>query len=128
LLTAVPGSSRYFVGGVIAYSNDLKERLLGVSRDTLMMHGAVSEPTVIEMADGARKATGASLAISVSGIAGPDGGTPDKPVGTVFIGVTGDGIREVRKLFWPAAREQVRTLAAFSSLHLVFKILSRTNS
>jgi nicotinamide-nucleotide amidase len=128
LLTAVPGSSRYFVGGVIAYSNDLKERLLGVSHNTLMMHGAVSEPTVIEMADGARRATGARLAISVSGVAGPDGGTPDKPVGTVFIAVTGDGVREVRKLFWPAERELVRTLSAFSSLHLVFKILSRTNS
>jgi nicotinamide-nucleotide amidase len=128
LLTAVPGSSRYFVGGVISYSNDLKERLLGVSRDTLMMHGAVSEPTVIEMADGARKTTGANFAIAVSGVAGPDGGTPEKPVGTVFICVTGDGVREVRKLFWPAEREQVRTLAAFSSLHLIFKILSRTNS
>ena len=61
-------------------------------------------------------------------MAGPDGSTPDKPVGTVFIRVTGDGVREVRKLFWPSDRELVRTLAAFSSLHLVYKILSRTNS
>ena len=128
LVTAVPGSSRYFVGGVIAYSNELKERLLAVSRDTLMMHGAVSEPTVLEMADGARKTTGASFAIAISGVAGPDGGTPDKPVGTVYIAVTGDGVREARKLFWPTDRELIRTMAAFSSLHLLYKILSRTNS
>jgi nicotinamide-nucleotide amidase len=127
LLTAVPGSSRYFVGGIISYSNQLKEQLLGVAHETLMMHGAVSEPTVIEMADGARKVTGANLAVAISGVAGPDGGTPEKPVGTVFICVSGDGIREVRKLFWPTDRELVRTLAAFSSLHLVFQILSRTN-
>lgn len=129
LLTAVPGSSRYFLGGVIAYSNALKEKLLGVQPATLMTHGAVSEATVIEMADGARAATGANFAIAVSGVAGPDGGTEEKPVGTVFIAITsGEGIREVRKLFWPTERDLIRTMAAFSSLHLLFKILSRTNS
>jgi nicotinamide-nucleotide amidase len=130
LVTSVPGSSRWFVGGVISYANELKEKLLGVAHETLMMHGAVSEPCVIEMADGARKATGADYAIAVSGIAGPDGGTAEKPVGTVFIAITaggGDGVRETRKMFWPAERDQVRMLAAFSSLHLLFKIL-RANS
>jgi nicotinamide-nucleotide amidase len=125
LLTAVPGSSRYFVGGAIVYSNELKERMLGVSRETLMMHGAVSEPTAIEMADGARRATGASFAISITGVAGPDGGTPEKPVGTVFLCVTGEGVREVRKMFWPGGREQIRMLAAFNALHLLYKVLTR---
>jgi nicotinamide-nucleotide amidase len=125
LVTAVPGSSRYFVGGVISYANELKQQLLGVRAETLAAHGAVSEPTVIEMADGARKTCGAEWAIAVSGVAGPDGGTPDKPVGTVFIAVTGDGVREVRKLFWPAGREQVRQLAASAALHLLYKTLGR---
>lgn len=123
MVTATPGSSRYFVGGVIAYSNELKRDLLGVAAKTLAEHGAVSEATVIEMADGARARTGATWAISVSGIAGPDGGTPDKPVGTVFVALTRDGVREVRKLYWPAERELVRQLSAHAALHLLFKQL-----
>lgn len=121
LITAVPGSSRWFVGGVIAYANELKRELLGVQAATLETHGAVSEATVVEMADGARARTGATWAIAVSGVAGPDGGTAEKPVGTVFIAVTRDGKREVRKLFWPGEREQVRMLAAFASLHLLYR-------
>jgi len=124
-VTAVPGSSRYFVGGVISYSNDLKRELLGVSAATLEEHGAVSEATVVEMADGVRARTGATWAIAVSGIAGPEGGTAEKPVGTVFIAVTREGTREARKLFWPAEREQVRQLAAHAALHLLYKTLSR---
>ena len=123
MVTAVPGSSRYFVGGVISYSNALKQSLLGVKPETLAAHGAVSEPTVIEMADGARARTGASWAVAVSGVAGPDGGTPDKPVGTVFIAVTSADRREVRKLFWPAEREQVRQLSAHAALHLLYKTI-----
>jgi nicotinamide-nucleotide amidase len=131
LLTAIPGSSRYFLGGVISYSNELKRDLLGVRPETLAAHGAVSEPTVIEMADGARARTGATWAIAVSGVAGPDGGTAEKPVGTVFIAVTREGVREVRKLFWPPiaggveGREQVRQLAAHAALHLLYKALAR---
>jgi nicotinamide-nucleotide amidase len=123
LVTAIPGSSRWFVGGVIAYANALKEGMLDVKRATLEAHGAVSEPTVIEMADGARARTGAQWAIAVSGIAGPDGGTAEKPVGTVFIAVTGEGKREVRRLFWPTDRELVRQLAAHAALHLLYKQL-----
>jgi PncC family amidohydrolase len=77
------------------------------------------------MADGVRARTGATWSIAVSGIAGPDGGTPDKPVGTVFIAVTRDGVRQARKLFWPAEREQVRQLAAHAGLHLLYKTLAR---
>jgi nicotinamide-nucleotide amidase len=124
-ITAVAGSSRYFLGGVISYSNELKRDLLGVSTATLETYGAVSEPTVLEMADGVRARTGATWGVAVSGIAGPDGGTAEKPVGTVYIAVTRQGLREARKLFWPAERELVRQLSAHAALHLLYKTLSR---
>ncbi len=127
-LTAVAGSSQWFVGGVIAYANSVKEGLLGVSAATLATHGAVSEPVVLEMAEGARRATGAAWGIAVSGVAGPGGGTAEKPVGTVFIAVAGAEGREARKLFWPAEREQIRQLAAQSALHLLFKRLGTSGS
>ncbi|MFQ5936088.1 MAG: CinA family nicotinamide mononucleotide deamidase-related protein, partial [Acidiferrobacterales bacterium] len=91
-ITNVPGSSTYFVGGIIAYSNELKEKLLGVSQQTLASFGAVSEETAREMALGVRTITGAHLGIATTGIAGPDGGTPDKPVGTVAIALAADGL------------------------------------
>jgi len=84
-LTSIPGSSRYFQGSVIAYSNDIKMRELGVKPETLAAHGAVSEATVAEMAEGLRRQLGVDVALATSGIAGPDGGTPDKPVGTICI-------------------------------------------
>lgn len=86
-ITSVAGSSQFFKGGVIAYSNEIKEHLLGVSHDTLETYGAVSEETVTEMAKGAMKAMNTDCAVATSGIAGPTGGTPDKPVGTVWIAV-----------------------------------------
>lgn len=92
-LTQVAGSSDYFLGGVVAYAYDAKERLLGVRHQTLYDHGAVSRETAIEMAHGARVAFGADLGLSVTGIAGPAGGMPDKPIGLTWIAVstrTGD--------------------------------------
>lgn len=89
LITALPGSSSVFVGGAVTYSNELKMQLLGVQEETLKNHGAVSEETVREMAWGAKKNFGADYAVAVSGIAGPDGGTPEKPVGLVWIAVAG---------------------------------------
>ncbi len=86
-ITDIPGSSVYYVGGVVAYAYEAKVALLHVSWDTLQQHGAVSRETVLEMAQGARKALNATLAISVSGIAGPGGGMPGKPVGTTWFGL-----------------------------------------
>lgn len=85
LITSVPGSSAYFNGSIVAYSNDVKMSLLHVSADTLEKYGAVSRETVIEMAKGAMKALKTDCAVATSGIAGPGGGTADKPVGTVWI-------------------------------------------
>ena len=86
LLTSMAGASDYFRGGVVAYSNDVKEAVLGVRHDTLAEHGAVSEATVRQMAEGVRRITGSDYAVATTGVAGPGGGTPDKPVGTVWIG------------------------------------------
>jgi PncC family amidohydrolase len=91
-ITDVPGSSEYFWGGVVAYAYEAKVDLLGVSWETLNTKGAVSRETVLEMANGVRRLMKADIALSVSGIAGPGGGTPDKPVGTTWVGlVAGDG-------------------------------------
>lgn len=127
LLTEAPGSSRYFLGGAIVYSNEEKVRQLGVAPQTLAEHGAVSEACVRELASGARKAFGSDLAVSVSGVAGPDGGTPDKPVGTVWLalaraGAAGEDI-ETRRLSWPGTRDLVRRLASWWALRMIDRAL-----
>ncbi|AQG79784.1 competence/damage-inducible protein A [Spirosoma montaniterrae] len=86
-ITSVPGSSAYFLGSIVSYANELKVKQLGVSPDTLARHGAVSEETIRQMAEGVRRTLGTDVGIATSGIAGPDGGTPDKPVGTIWIAV-----------------------------------------
>lgn len=98
--TNAPGSSEVFLGGWVTYSNEFKVRELGVRADTIEKHGVVSEPAAREMAEGARRKSGADFALSVTGIAGPEGGTAEKPVGTVFIGLaSGEGVRIWRELF-----------------------------
>jgi nicotinamide-nucleotide amidase len=92
LLTRVPGSSRYMLGGIVAYANEIKVRTLGVNEADLLMHGAVSESVVRAMARGARKRFGADWGVASSGVAGPDGGSAEKPVGTVWLAVSGPGI------------------------------------
>ncbi len=120
LITRVAGSSRCFPGGAITYSNDEKARQLGVSHETLVAHGAVSEQTVREMALGACQRFGTTLAVAVSGIAGPDGGTPEKPVGTVWLALAvGSEIRATRKLAFPGTRDQIRVLAAWWALAMI---------
>ena len=106
LLTAQAGASAYFKGGVIAYNNEVKECVLGVKHSTLEAHGAVSEETVREMVEGVRTRLGADLAIATTGIAGPDGGTPDKPVGTVWIAVADATHTEAKLLQFGANRRQ----------------------
>jgi nicotinamide-nucleotide amidase len=119
LLTNLPGSSAAFVGGAITYSNAEKVRQLGVQQATLDAHGAVSEETVREMASGARERFRTQLAVAVSGIAGPDGGTPEKPVGTVWLALASPNGIVTKKLAWPGAREQIRQLAAWWALKLI---------
>jgi nicotinamide-nucleotide amidase len=119
LLTRMPGSSRAYLGGAIVYSNAEKVRQLGVAQPTLDAHGAVSEETVREMALGARERFGTDLAVAVSGIAGPDGGTPEKPVGTVWLALASPSGVVTKKLGWPGMRDQIRTLAAWWALKLI---------
>jgi len=122
LLTRVPGSSAAFGGGAIVYSNEEKVRQLGVAQATLDAHGAVSEQTVTEMAAGARARFGADVAVAVSGVAGPDGGTPDKPVGTVWIACASDTMT-TKKLAWPSTRDQIRTLASWWAIKMIGEAL-----
>ncbi|HEY5940460.1 MAG TPA: CinA family nicotinamide mononucleotide deamidase-related protein, partial [Gemmatimonadales bacterium] len=123
-LTEVPGSSDVFVGGVIAYDNALKVELLGVSEAVLTEHGAVSEPVAHLMAEAAARRFGVAAAISVTGIAGPGGGTPDKPVGTVWIGCAYQGSVETRRSVFPGSRQEVRARAAQAALFLLYRRLS----
>ena len=108
VLTSVSGSSEWYVGGVISYANSVKTGLLGVSQADLDEQGAVSEAVVRSMALGACRATGADLSCAVSGVAGPGGGTPDKPVGTVWIGWSLHGETRARKFYFSGDRDAVR--------------------
>ena len=122
-ITNVPGSSEYFLGSVVAYAYEAKAALLGVSWDTLNTKGAVSQETVLEMARGARRVLNTDVAVSVTGIAGPGGGTPEKPVGSTWIGlVTKEG--EWTRLFqFPGDREQNKNSSANAALQMLLDYL-----
>ena len=122
-ITNVAGSSEYFQGGIVAYSYEAKVALLDVSWDTLRAQGAVSEGVVIEMARGARVALGADIGLSVSGIAGPGGGLPDKPVGTTWIALSTTEGDWARKFIWDGDRLQNKVLSAEAALQLVLDYL-----
>jgi nicotinamide-nucleotide amidase len=122
-LTAIPGSSDVFVGGVIAYDNDVKTGVLNVSPATIETHGAVSEETARAMASGIRERMGTQIAIAVTGIAGPDGGTPEKPVGLVWIAAEADGRARASSRVYPGNREEIRQRASQGALDLVRRML-----
>lgn len=125
-LTSVAGSSDVFRGGVVAYSNDLKERELGVPARLLEEHGAVSAEAARAMAEGARERLGADVAVAVTGVAGPGGGSEEKPVGLVYLHAAGPSGGDARKLDLPGDREMVRGRATAAALHLVRRLLTRT--
>ncbi|MDP1891885.1 MAG: competence/damage-inducible protein A [Gemmatimonadaceae bacterium] len=125
-LTAIPGASDVMLGGIIAYHNEVKVSALGVRRETLESHGAVSEETAREMATGVRVALGASVGVGITGIAGPDGGTPEKPVGTVCIAADVDGTVKSVCAIMIGDRHEVRQRSAQSALSLVRRMLLGT--
>jgi nicotinamide-nucleotide amidase len=123
-LTDVPGSSRYVEQSVVVYANEAKSALLGVPEDLLREHGAVSEPVAIAMAEGIKARAGADIGVGVTGIAGPSGGSPEKPVGTVAVAVVTDHDRRVRTSRFFGDREQVKFQASQSALDAVRRMLT----
>jgi PncC family amidohydrolase len=119
LLTNIPGSSAYFKGGVIAYAYESKVRILGVKQETLELHGAVSQETVLEMARGVRQLFQTDIGLSISGIAGPDGGSPEKPVGLTWIGLCAEDFDQAENFLWQGDRLQVKEQSASQALQMV---------
>jgi nicotinamide-nucleotide amidase len=128
LLTDTPGISSVYLGGFVTYSNEMKTKFLGVSDDLLAQHGAVSEECAAAMACGCREKTGSDIAVSITGIAGPGGGTPEKPVGLVYVGLASPEGVKVRNFKWGNDRKSTRTRAAKMALNLVRLHLLRKGS
>jgi len=118
-LTDVPGSSEYFRGGIVAYANEIKERLLGVKPETLKTHGAVSAETALEMALGAQRVLGTDIAVSVTGIAGPSGEMPGKPVGLVYVCLAARDFERVEKFIWGEDRAGNKWKSSEAALHML---------
>lgn len=118
-ITNVPGSSAYYLGGFVAYANDVKEAALGVRPETLLAYGAVSEETAREMAEGARQQTGADISLSVTGICGPTGGTPTKPVGLTYIALVTAETEHCQRYVWQGDRLANKEQSAEAALQLV---------
>lgn len=127
-VTNVSGSSAYYLGGFVTYSNEAKEALLGVRHDTLRAHGAVSEATAREMAKGARLRLGADVGIASTGIAGPTGGTPDKPVGLVFIALSASDADLCHRHVWHGDRLENKAESAKAALQLLHAYLRQGKS
>ncbi|MDQ3554305.1 MAG: CinA family protein [Chloroflexota bacterium] len=123
VLTEIPGSSGYYVGGVISYSDELKRSVLRVSEATLGAHGAVSAQTAVAMSDGAREAFGTDLAMAVTGIAGPAGGSSHKPVGLTYVAVTDPDGHAVRRFLWSGDRAENKRASAQAALELLLERL-----
>jgi len=125
-LTDVPGASDVFCGGIVAYADDLKLHQLGVPADVLAARGAVSAETAAAMAAGARERLGADVAVAVTGVAGPGGGTPEKPVGLVFFHASAPGGEQALRFEFPGERSWIRARSAVAALHLVRRLLEQT--
>jgi len=125
-ITDVPGSSDVFVGSVVAYADSVKRDRLGVPDEVLAAHGAVSAETAAAMATGAREALSADVAVSVTGVAGPGGGTAEKPVGLVYLHAVGPDGELARRLDFPGDRETIRLRAAVAALHLVRRLVTKS--
>ncbi len=125
-VTDVPGCSDVFVGSVVAYANEVKHAELGVPEGVLATHGAVSAEAAAAMAEGARRRLGADVAVSVTGVAGPDGGTPEKPVGLVYLHAVGPRGERALRLDLPGDRETVRLRSTTAALHLVRTLVTET--
>ncbi|NLG27577.1 MAG: CinA family protein [Chloroflexi bacterium] len=123
-LTDLPGSSAFYQGGVVAYSYEAKTTLVGVSQELLLAHGAVSHPVAFELARGVRRILGTQVGLSVTGIAGPSGGTPTKPVGTVYVAVSSPCGDETRHFVWDQDRRGNKHLSALAALELIIAQLA----
>ena len=126
IITSVPGASSIYGYGFITYANEAKEKILGVSHETLEKHGAVSPDTALEMAKGARAVSGSDIAVSVTGIAGPGGGTDEKPVGLVYIAIADKDGAEFRKLNLSGSRDEVRAQSCDKTFELIAERLKGT--
>ena len=134
-VTSVPGASAVFIGGAVTYAAEMKIEMIGVSAETIKTYSVYSHETAVEMADGIRKVTGADIGIGITGLAGPDGGTKEMPVGTVFIAVSRGDDKASRKLklyeeFAEGVlpdRKTVRELAVLKTLELVLEVLGKTS-
>jgi PncC family amidohydrolase len=122
-VTEVPGSSDYFLGGIVSYSNDIKERVLGVQQTTLLRYGAVSEGAALEMARGGRRVCRADVALAVTGVAGPGGGTPEKPVGLVYVALAAPDGEWVERHVWDGDRQENKGRSAEAALDLLRRYL-----
>ena len=122
-ITSVSGASEVFLGGAVTYANSAKEAVLRVSSDTLERYGAVSSECAVEMAEGSRRLYGADIAVSITGIAGPGGGTAEKPVGTVFVGISTKDGEQVRKLSLSPmrSRDYIRIVTAGNAYDMILK-------
>ena len=122
-ITDVPGSSDYFIGSVVAYAYQVKERVLGVRHGTLYEHGAVSEQVALEMARGARRLLATDVALAVTGVAGPGGGTPGKPVGLVYVALSARDAERCQQHVWPFDRAGNKAASADAALTLLLEYL-----
>ncbi|HNS03806.1 MAG TPA: CinA family protein [Anaerolineae bacterium] len=126
LITDIPGSSDYFLGGVLSYSNQVKHRLLGVQAETLAGEGAVSAQCAAEMAQGVRRLVQSDVALSITGIAGPGGGSDGKPKGLTYLHLSAPGCERGQRFIWPGDRRANKLDAARAALHLLLDYLEST--